>query len=409
MEKNDNDIVIIGAVRTPFGRFGGMLKSFPSIELGSIVIKEVLKMVNLPGEEVGEIFYGSCEPMEYGMEINVPARQALLKAGLPANTLSMTIDTACCSSMDAIDLCVRSLKLGRSKICLAVGSENMCRQSYYAYPSFRWGGARGDIVLRDPIRRGGHYPIPGVNPVSVDAGKEAVSYGVDRREQDEWAYYSQIKYKKAYEDGKFKEEMIAPFEIPQDFGGPGFLEIDEQHRPDTSLEKLAKLPTVYGSPTITPGNAPGINVGAAAILFMTRAKAQERGLPPLARVEETARMAGEPNKIASAPAFVIQKVLSGKNMRSDQIDLYEINEAFAAMPLVSSKVLAAEYRENISLIHQKMNVNGGAIAIGHPVGASGARLVMTLMYELRRRKGKFGIAAICGGLAQSTAVLIHAE
>ena len=271
MAKNEQEVVIVSAVRTPFGRYGGVLKDVNSIDLASIVMKEALKRVNLPAEKLDAIYYGSCEPMEYGMDIDVPARQALLKAGFPVEIVSMTLDTACCSSMDAVTLGTRDIKLGESSVVLGVGTDNMSRQAYCVYPSFRFEGARGDIVLKDPIRRGGNYPLDEVGPVSVDAGQAAVEFGVSREEQDWWGYNSQMKYKEAYKKGKFKEEMMSPFVLKQD-GKEIYLDIDEQHRPTTTLESLAKLSTVYGSPTVTPGNAPGINTGASAILLMTRRK-----------------------------------------------------------------------------------------------------------------------------------------
>ena len=409
MSKNDSDIVIVSAVRTPFGRYGGVLKDISSIDLAAIIMKEALKRVDFPADKLDEIYYGSCEPIEYGMDINVPARQALLKAGLPVETISMAIDTACCSSMDAVDLGARAIKLGISKTAMAVGTDNMCRQPYYVYPSFRWTGVRGNIVLEDPIRRGGNYPVPMVGPISADVGEVALEYDVSREEQDWWGYTSQIRYEKAYEEGKFKDEMMMPLEIPQDDGPIITLDIDEQHRPDTTLEKLAKLPTVYGSPTVTPGNAPGINTGAAAILFTTRENAKKYNLAPLARIITQSRAAGVPRLMATMPATAINLALKEANMSLDQMELIEINEAFGAVVLVSTKILADGDEEKYKALLEKTNVNGGAVAIGHPVGASGARLIMTLMYELRRKGGRYGIAALCGGLCQASATIIEAE
>jgi len=311
--------------------------------------------------------------------------------------------------MDAVDLGARAIKLGISKTAMAVGTDNMCRQPYYVYPSFRWTGVRGNIVLEDPIRRGGNYPVPMVGPISADVGEVALEYDVSREEQDWWGYTSQMRYKKAYEEGKFKDEMMMPLEIPQDDGPPITLDIDEQHRPDTTLEKLAKLPTVYGSPTITPGNAPGINTGAAAILFTTRENAKKYGLAPLARIITQSRAAGVPRLMATMPATAIRMALKEANMSLDQMELIEINEAFGAVVLVSTKILADGDKEKYKALLEKTNVNGGAVAIGHPVGASGARLIMALMYELRRRGGRYGIAALCGGLCQASATIIEVE
>lgn len=408
MAKNKQDVVIVSAVRTPFGKYGGVLKDVNSIDLASMVMKETLKRVNLPPEKLEEIYYGSCEPIEFGMDINVPGRQALLKAGFPPEILSMSLDTACCSSMDAVTMGTRDIKLGESSVVLAVGTDNMSRQAYYAYPNFRWEGARGDIVLKDPIRRGGNYPVDEVGPVSVDAGEVAVEFGVSREEQDWWGYNSQMKYKEAYAKGRLKDEMMNPFVLMQD-GKEISLEIDEQHRPSTTLEKLAKLPTVYNSPTVTPGNAPGINTGAAAILIMTRAKAEELGLKPLARIIAQSRTAGAARRIAAEPAKAIKLALAKASMTLDDMDLIEINEAFAAVVLVSTKILSENDEKKYKELLEKTNVNGGSIAIGHPVGATGARIIMTLMYELRRRGGKYGIAALCGGLSQAAGTIIEVE
>ena len=408
MAKNAQDVVIVSAVRTPFDKYGGVLKDVSSIDLAAVVMKEALKRVDLPPKQLDAIYYGSCEPCEYGMDIGVPARQALIKAGLPMEIVSISMDSACCSSMDALTIGTRDLKLGESSVVLVVGTENMGRQAYYAYPSFRFEGARGDIVLKDPIRRGGNYPVDEVGPVSVDAGEVALEYGISREEQDWWGYNSQMKYKEAYKDGKFKDEMMSPFVVTQD-GKEITLDIDKQHRPSVTMEKLAKLPTVYGSPTVTPGNAPGINTGASAILITTRAKAQELGLEPLARIVSQSRSASLARRIAAEPAQAIKIALEKANLTLDDMDLIEINEAFAAMPLVSTKILADEDEKKYKSLLEKVNVNGGSIAIGHPVGATGARIVMTLMYELRRSGGKYGVAALCGGLSQAAGTIIEVE
>ncbi len=407
--KNENDVVIVSAVRTPFGKYGGPLKDVSSIDLGAIVMKEVLRRVEFPAGKLDEVYYGTCVPIEYGMEINVPARQALLKAGIPEDIVSMTLDTACCSSMDAVTLATRDMKLGVSRVAMAAGSDNMCRQAFYVSPAIRWEGVRGDIILKDAIRRGGKYPVPTVGPLSTDTGEVALEYGVSREEQDWWSYTSQMRYKAANTAGKFKDEMMSPLVIPQESGPAITLSIDEQHRPDTSLEKLAKLPTVYGSPTVTAGNAPGINTGASAILLMTRAKAKEYGLKPFARIVAQSRAAGVPRLMATMPAKAIKLALEEADLTLDDMALVEINEAFAAVVLVSTKILAGDSEAKYKAILERTNVNGGAVAMGHPVGASGARLIMTLMHELRRRKAKYGIASLCGGLSQASATIIEAE
>jgi acetyl-CoA C-acetyltransferase len=401
----ERNVVIVSAVRTPFGKFGGTLKDIPSIDLGAMVIREVLKRVNVRGEEVEETYYGVAIPAEEALETDVPARQATLKAGMPTDAISITIDRACCSSLAAVRLGHRAIKAGEIEVALGAGADNMSRTPLLASPDIRWGKRLGPIELWDCIN-GLRYK--GFNPVSVDAGEVAVEYGITREDQDQWAYQSQMRYAKAFAEGKFVVgEELMRVEIPQKKGPPIIFERDEFPKPDTTLEKLAKLPLVFGSPTVTAGNAPGLDTGASAILIMSEAKAKEKGLKPLAKILSMVATATTPRLLAAIPGFTIQKALEKSQISLDQIDLIEINEAFAAMPLVSAKILAVGDLEKMKSILEKTNVNGGAIAIGHPVGASGARILMTLIYELRRRGGGIGVASICGGLAQGEGAVVE--
>jgi acetyl-CoA C-acetyltransferase len=404
MEKNE--VVVVSAVRTPFGRFGGTLKDIPSIELGAMVIREVLQRVNIKGEEVEETYYGTAIPIEVGLETDVPARQATLKAGMPSDSISLTLDRACCSSLAAVRLGFRAIRAGEIEVALGVGSENMSRTPYVA-PDIRWGKRLGHIQLIDGLFELGYR---GFNPVSVDAGEVAVEYGITREDQDQWAYESQMRYAKAFSEGKLKVgEELMRVKIPQKKAPPIIFEQDEFPRPDTTFEKLSKLPTVYGSPTVTAGNAPGLDTGASAILIMSEKKAREKGLRPLAKIISMIATATTPRLIAAIPGFTIRKALEKAKIGLDQIDLIEINEAFAAMPLVSTKILADGDPKKMKSLLEKTNVNGGAIAMGHPVGASGGRILMTLIYELRRRGGGIGVASICGGLAQGEGALVQVE
>lgn len=401
----ENGVVVVSAVRTPFGRFGGILKEIPSIELGAMVIREALNRVRVKGEEVEETYYGTAIPAEVALETDVPARQALLKAGMPPEAISITLDRACCSSLAAVRLGFRAIRAGEIDVALGVGAENMSRTPLLVPPHIRWGSRLGPIELFDGIHALGYK---GFNPVSVDAGEVALEYGVSREDQDQWAYQSQMKYAKAFSGGKFKVgEELMRLEIPQKKGPPIFFERDEFPKPDTTLEKLSKLPLVYGSPTVTAGNAPGLDTGASAILLMSEKKARELGLEPLAKIVSMVATATTPRLLAAIPGFTIQRVLKKAQMDLDQIDLIEINEAFAAMPLVSAKILADGNPRKMKSILEKTNVNGGAIAIGHPVGASGARILMTLIYELIRRGGGMGVASICGGLAQGEGAIVQ--
>jgi len=402
--KNKDDILIVSAVRTPFGRFDGAMRDIPSIDLAVIVMKEVIQRVGIKPEEVGEINYGGVILAEMALETDVPARQASLLAGFPAENISLTLDKACCSSLTAFRLCVRSIKAGDAEIAMAVGSENMPRTPHLA-PGLRKGARLGHIKLIDCLFELG-YTAKGFNPVAVDAGEVALEHGVTREMQDAWAVRSQELYAKAYDEGKFKiGEELTPVVIPQKKGNPIIIESDESPR-KTDVAALAKLKTIYGSPTVTAGNAPPMNSGASAILIMTRKKAEEKGLKPLATVVATVAAATEPRGIAVIPAYTIQKALDQVGLTIDDMKLIEINEAFAAMPLVSTKILAKDNAKKWKELQDKTNVNGGAIAIGHPVGASAARITMTMAYELKRRGGGYGVASICGGLAQGEAVII---
>jgi len=407
VEKSEKDVVIVAGVRTPFGRFGGSLKDFDVYELSAIVMKELLRRVNLNGDVVNEVYWGVGDTAQCkDVYTPVVARQALLKAGLPPETVSLSLDTACCSSMTATQLAWRAIRVGDIEVAIS-GGVTIFSKEPLILRGLRWKGSRlGHIQLEDPLYFLGYKDFA---PVAVDTGEVALEHGITREQQDIWALRSHQKYGKAWKEGKFKDEMI-PLEIRQEDGTVKVLEIDEQYRPDTTLEKLSKLPTIYGSPTVTAGNAPGLNDGATALLIMSRRKAEEFGLKPLGKIVTMARVCLKPRLLAEAPAAAIEKALSQANLTLDDMKLLEINEAFAAQPLVSTKILAEKYFSNerrLEDLREKTNVNGGAIAIGHPNTASGARLIMTILYELRRRGGGYGVASICGGLAQGDAVIVE--
>jgi acetyl-CoA C-acetyltransferase len=309
--------------------------------------------------------------------------------------------------MTALRLGYQAIKAGNAEIVIASGAESMGNTPLIAKADkVRWGSKLGPSELEDVLFELG-YSRKGFAPVATDSGEVAVEYGVTREMQDMWALQSHQRWFRAYEQGKYKvgEELMA-IQVPQSKGGPILFDKDEQPRKDSSLEKLARLNTVYGSPTVTAGNAPGMNSGASAIMIMSRKKAEEKGLKPLATIEAMQCAAGSPKYMACVPAIAIEKLLSRVDKTIDDMDLIEINEAFAAVTLVSLKILAKNNHDKMKELQEKTNVNGGAIAIGHPVGASGARVTMTLMYELMRRGGGNGVAAICGGLSQGEAVLL---
>jgi acetyl-CoA C-acetyltransferase len=401
----NGNVVIVSAVRTPFGKFGGALKNMSSIILGATVLREVVKRVNLPPSIVDEVFLGLGLGAEAHLDGGAMARQATLKAGYPPEVRSLTIDRACCSSMVALQLGCRAIMVGDACAVVAGGTENMGRAPYLVDPSIRWGSRLGNIMLQDSVYKLG---FPDYDPVSVDADRLATEVGVTREDMDGWALRSQQRYAKALADGKFRDEVMH-IEIPQEKGPPLLLEKDEFPKPHTTLEGLARLTTVDGCKSITAGNSPGLDAGASAVLLMSRERAQNLGIQPLAALLATTSVSARVGLSAAVPAYTIQRMLEETGLTLDDLDLIEINEAFAAMPLVSSLVLSDNSEDRLSAIRDKLNVNGGAVAIGHPVGASGTRLAMTLMYELRRRSSRLGAAAICGGLAQGDGVILQVE
>ncbi len=399
------DIAIATAVRTPFGKFGGSLRDFSLPELGGIVAAEVIRRSGIAPDDVDEVAMGVNLP---GADRSI-ARQVLIEAGIPPEKVAYTVDRACCSSLAAITLASRSLRLNDARVAIAGGTENMSKVPYFL-TSQRWGNSLGDVVLKDQLVIA--CPMTG-KPRAVQAGEEAVEYGITREQQDAWAVRSHQRYLEAREAGKFDEEIM-PVEIPERRGGSVIFEADESVRPDTSLDRLAKLPTVYGSPTVTAGNAPGLNTGASALLLMSVAEAQRRSIRPMATLHGWSMASGHPDRLASIPSVSARLALEKAGLGLDDMDVIEINEAFAAMPLVTTHILGDRDETRAHAIREKTNVNGGAIAIGHPTGATAARLVMTAMYELRRRRAEDGAArpyhalvSICGGIGEAEAVIVR--
>ncbi len=397
------DIVIVSAARTPFGRYCGSLKEMDYFDLGALPMKEVLDRVNLPGGQVDEVFWGVGDTSVCkDVYTPVAARQTLLKAGLPHTTPSVALDKACVSAMSAVHLGCRSMMAGEITSAIGGGATSFSQEPLIVR-NLRWQGFRiGDVKMEDPLFALGYKDF---NPVSKDSDRVAKEYGVSREEQDAWALRSHRNYGAAWEAGKFKDEMMT-LSIPRREADPIILDKDEQHRPTASMESLSRLPGIYGCEGITAGNAPGLNDGATAILFMTRAKADELGLEVLGEIIGMNSIAISPNRLPEGPGYAIGQLLDKTGFSLDDISVMEISEAFAAVPLVSLLILAGKDKPRADKIAQKTNINGGAIAIGHPNTASGARLIMNLLYELRRRGGGYAMASICGGLAQADACLI---
>jgi len=402
--QKDDDVVIVSAVRTPFSKFGGPLREMHSTDLGVIVIRECLKRAGLKGEDLDELYYGMCVQAEAALYDNVNGRQALLRAGLPEDLTSLTIDRACCSSLTCVDLSRRAILLSEAEICMAIGAENMSNTPLLIN-GHRWGAGMKALVVQDYLN-----PITyrEYNPLAKDAGEIAEEHGITREMQDEWALGSQQKWQAADIAGRFDDELV-PVEVPQRKGSPIIFDKDDFPKAYTTLEGLAKLKTIYGSPTVTGGNAPGLDTGASSVILMKRSRAEKIGIRPLATILSMASAAGEVRRMAEFPAFTIRKALSKACVTLEEIEVIEINEAFASVALVSTKILSDGDEAKWLEIMGKTNPNGGAIAIGHPVGASGARILMTMMYELRRRGGGLGVCAICGGLAQGDAAVIRVD
>lgn len=403
---HENDVVIVSATRTPFGRYGGALKDFDYYDLGAISIREVLSRVRISPDIVGEVFWGVGDTSPCKDPFTpVAARQSLIKAGLPHETSSISFDMACVSAMHAVKLAAMTIALGEIDAAIAGGATSFSQEPLIVR-GLRFSGYRlGDVKMEDPLQGLGYKDF---NPVAVDADNVAAEYGIGRQEQDEWALRSHINYGNAWNAGKFKDEIL-PLKIPQPKGDSKLLEIDEQYRPDSSLEKLSKLNTIYKTRSITAGNAPGMNDGAAAILLMKRSRAKDFELKPLATVVAQVSIALSASRIAEAPGYSIQRVLKKAQLNIDDMAVMEINEAFACVPLVSTKLIAGDDRKRLQRIRDKTNINGSAIAIGHANTASGARIIMNLMYELRRRGGGYALGAICGGLGQADATIIKVD
>jgi len=400
---SEKEIVIVSAARTPFGRYCGSLREYDYFDLGAIPMKEVLKRVNLEPDIVDEVFWGvgDTSPCK-DVFTPVAARQTLLKAGLPAKTPSIALDKACVSAMSAVKLASMAMRLGEIDTAIAGGATSFSQEPLIVR-DVRYQGFRiGDVKMEDPLFALGYKDF---NPVSVDTDDVAHEYGITREEMDEFAFMSHTRYGEAWNAGKFKDEII-PMEVKLSRQDPFTLDIDEQYRPKTTMESLAKLKTIYGCRSVTAGNAPGLNDGATAILLMTREKAESLNLEILGSIVSMASIAIDPNRMPEGPGFAMKKVLDMADLGIDNIKIMEINEAFAAVPLVSLEVLTDKDKSAARALHKKTNVNGSAIAIGHPNTSSGARLIMNLMYELKRRGGGYAMASICGGLAQADACII---
>ncbi|MGC8227718.1 acetyl-CoA C-acetyltransferase [Pseudobacillus badius] len=387
--------VIIDGARTPFGKFGGGLSALSASQLGGIAIKEALKRAGVNPDQVDEVIFGNVLQAGQGQ---IPSRQAAREAGIPWNVKTETINKVCASGLRSVTLADQIIRVGDEELIVAGGMESMSNTPY-ALPKGRWGMRMGDAPMVDlMIHDGLSCSFTGVHMGNY-GNDTAEEFGLSREEQDEWAVRSHERAIAAIESGRLAEEIVA-VEVPQRKGDPVRIEQDEAPRKDTKKEVLAKLRPAFGKDgTITAGNAPGINDGAGALVLMSDERAEKEGKQPLATVIGHAEVAVEASKFPQTPGLVINELLKKTGKSLNEIDLFEVNEAFAAVALASGKIA--------DLDPEKVNVNGGAIALGHPIGASGARIILTLAYELKRRGGGIGIAAICSGSGQGDAIMIE--
>jgi acetyl-CoA C-acetyltransferase len=388
--------VIVSAVRTPVGSFGGYFKDVTAPELGSHAIRAALERAHVAPDDVDEVILGCV--LQAGLGQNA-ARQAALGAGLPVEVPATTINMLCGSGLKSVALASQMIRAGDADIVVAGGMENMSR-SPYLVPTNRFGARMGDVQMIDSMMHDGltdafeHYPM------GITAENVAEEYDISRAEQDEFAAASQQKAERAIAAGVFKEEIV-PIEIPQKRGEPRVVDNDEFPRPGTTAEALAGLRPAFRKDggTVTAGNASGLNDGAAAIVVMSESQARERGLTPLGVVESYASVGVPPRIMGIGPIPATRKALAKVGLNIADIDLFELNEAFAAQSLAVCREL--------DIPQDRLNPHGGAIALGHPIGASGGRILVTLLHELNRRKLERGVAALCVGGGQGQAAVIR--
>jgi acetyl-CoA C-acetyltransferase len=387
------DVVIVAAGRTPVGKFGGTLAKIPAAELGAHVIRQLLAKTGIDPASVSEVIMGQVLTAGAGQN---PARQAVIKGGLPDMVPAQTINMVCGSGLKATHLAAQAIKCGDAQIVIAGGQENMSASPHVLNGS-RDGFRMGDAKLVDTMIVDGLWDVYNQYHMGVTAENVARKYEVSRAEQDEFALQSQLKAEAAQKAGKFKDEII-PVEIPSK-KGPTVFDTDEYPKHGSTLEALSGLrPAFNKEGTVTAGNASGINDGAAAVIMMSASKAKELGLTPLARIKAYASAGLDPSIMGMGPVSATQLCLKKAGWTHEDIDLMEINEAFAAQAIAVNKEMGWDT--------SKINVNGGAIALGHPIGASGCRVLVTLLHEMVRRDAKRGLASLCigGGMGVALAV-----
>jgi acetyl-CoA C-acetyltransferase len=388
-------VAIVSAARTPIGSFGGALKDTPAVELGALVIKEVIRRAGIQPEQVEEVIMGHVLAGGLGMNTT---RQAAIKAGLPDSTPAFTVNKVCGSGLKSVTLAAQAIALGDADTVVAGGMESMSTASYVV-PSARWGARMGHGQLLDTMILDGLTCAMAQCHMGITAENVAARYGISREEQDTFAVSSQQKAGAAISAGKFKQEIV-PVSIPQKKGDPKLFDTDEHPRPDSTVEVAAKLkPAFQKDGSVTAANASGINDGASATLLMSEERAKQLGLTPLATIRSYASAALDPKVMGLGPIPATRKAVEKAGVNVEDIELFELNEAFAAQSLGVLRELKIDPR--------KVNVNGGAIALGHPIGASGNRVLVTLLHALQDRGLKTGLASLCIGGGQGIAVIVE--
>ena len=389
------EVVIASAARTPMGSFGGSLKGTPTRTLGAIAIKEAINRAGIKPEMVEEVIMGCV--LQGGLGQNV-ARQMTLDAGLPIEVPALTINKVCGSGLRAVALAAQMIKAGDADIIVAGGAENMSATAYAA-PATRWGARMGNTQMVDMMVNDGLTDAFHGYHMGITAENVCDQWGLTREELDEFAVISQNRAEAAIKAGKFKDEIV-PVEIPQKKGEPVIFDTDEFPKFGTTIDKVAKLrPAFKKDGMVTAGNASGINDAGCALVVMSKEKAEELGITPLCTIKSYASAGVDPSIMGVGPTPSSQKALEKAGLTIADIDLVEANEAFAAQSLA--------VRKDLGLDPEKTNVNGGAIALGHPVGASGARILISLIYEMMKRDSKYGLATLCIGGGMGTALIVE--
>ncbi|MCQ2566043.1 MAG: acetyl-CoA C-acetyltransferase [Clostridia bacterium] len=389
------DVVIAAAARTPIGSFGGTLKSTATVTLGATAVKEAIKRAGIKPEQVDEVVMGCV--LQAGLGQNV-TRQVALAAGLPIEVPAMTINKVCGSGLRSVALAAQMIKAGDAEIVVAGGMESMSNAPYVV-PATRWGARMGDTKMVDVMIKDGLWDAFNDYHMGITAENVAEQWGLTREQLDEFSLKSQQKAEAAIKAGKFKDEIV-PVVIPQKKGDPIVFDTDEYPKFGASMEKMAKLkPAFKKDGVVTAANASGINDSGAALVVMSADKAKELGITPLCTIKSYASAGVDPSIMGTGPIPASRKALAKAGLTINDMDLIEANEAFAAQSLAVGK--------DLEIPEEKLNVNGGAIALGHPIGASGARILITLIYEMMKRDSKYGLATLCIGGGMGTALIVE--